>query len=280
LARRKENILDLLVELPWWVSVALSLTVFVSLKYIIPLLQFESMIFRSFAKAAPAIATMLAFVLLVPAPVSAFNSWRKRKLLEKQKDVDTIRSLHWKEFEELVGEAYRRRGYAVTENMSDGPDGGIDLRLRKNGKLVLVQCKHWKAYKVDVKVVRELYGLIVAENASRGIVITSGKFTRPAKEFAEDKPVDLVEGDELFRMIREIQQNTGKKPSTGFQHPQKTENRPVQPDIRKQSGFTDINCPICGSGMQLRVAKKGPSAGQRFWGCSKFPQCRGTRSYN
>lgn len=39
-------------------------------------------------------------------------------------------------------------------------------------------------------------------------------------------------------------------------------------------------CPKCGSPMVLREAKKGPNAGNKFWGCSRFPQCRGivTRS--
>jgi restriction system protein len=34
-------------------------------------------------------------------------------------------------------------------------------------------------------------------------------------------------------------------------------------------------CPKCGSEMVLRVAKKGLHAGKIFWGCSKFPECRG-----
>jgi len=35
-------------------------------------------------------------------------------------------------------------------------------------------------------------------------------------------------------------------------------------------------CPLCGQAMQLRTARKGPKAGQSFWGCSGFPDCRGT----
>lgn len=37
------------------------------------------------------------------------------------------------------------------------------------------------------------------------------------------------------------------------------------------------DCPICGASMVRRVAKKGGNAGEAFWGCSHFPQCRGTR---
>jgi hypothetical protein len=37
-------------------------------------------------------------------------------------------------------------------------------------------------------------------------------------------------------------------------------------------------CPNCGSEMKLRTARKGQKAGSDFWGCSRYPKCRGTRS--
>lgn len=36
-------------------------------------------------------------------------------------------------------------------------------------------------------------------------------------------------------------------------------------------------CPLCGSSMVQRTARKGKRAGSRFWGCSKYPSCKGTR---
>jgi four helix bundle suffix protein len=36
-------------------------------------------------------------------------------------------------------------------------------------------------------------------------------------------------------------------------------------------------CPLCGSLMALRTAKKGPRAGSQFWGCAKYPSCKGTK---
>lgn len=35
-------------------------------------------------------------------------------------------------------------------------------------------------------------------------------------------------------------------------------------------------CPICGSSVVLREARRGPNAGSHFWGCSTYPTCRGT----
>ncbi len=183
---------------------------------------------------------------------------RKRKRLDRQKSFETIRQLTWKEFEELVGEAYRRKGYAVRENESAGSDGGIDLRLEKNGKVTLVQCKQWRNTKVGVDKVRELYGIQMSEKADKSILVTSGFFTQEAKNFAADKPIDLVSGDQLLELIRNIQQT-----------------RKLPPIALNDS----LICPECGSKMVLRTAKKGPNIGEKFWGCSRFPKCRITRPY-
>jgi restriction system protein len=36
-------------------------------------------------------------------------------------------------------------------------------------------------------------------------------------------------------------------------------------------------CPLCSAPMRLRTAKQGKNAGNQFWGCSKYPECKGTR---
>ena len=39
---------------------------------------------------------------------------------------------------------------------------------------------------------------------------------------------------------------------------------------------TPPQCPTCAADMRLRTARKGRNAGSQFWGCSKYPKCRGT----
>ncbi|WP_257275282.1 topoisomerase DNA-binding C4 zinc finger domain-containing protein [Endozoicomonas sp. SESOKO4] len=48
----------------------------------------------------------------------------------------------------------------------------------------------------------------------------------------------------------------------------------VQPD----TGNTFLLSPQCGSVMVKRTAKEGSNKGKQFWGCSRFPACRGIRS--
>ena len=65
------------------------------------------------------------------------------------------------------------------------------------------------------------------------------------------------------------------------------EERRRQSGSRGQSDRTDRSdqteqspdCPACGKDMVLRTARQGKLNGSRFWGCSGFPECRGTREF-
>jgi hypothetical protein len=162
MAKRNDSVLELLSQCSWWVSVILSVSVYIVLRFIVPTIEFKNPFLKGLAGVATTLALPLGIVLVIPAPVAFYNSLRKKKLLDKQRDLDSIKALPWKEFEELIAEAYRRKGYSVVENDGLGPDDGIDLVLKKSGNLFLVQCKHWKTQKVDVRVVREMYGLMTA----------------------------------------------------------------------------------------------------------------------
>ena len=141
-------------------------------------------------------------------------------------------------------------------------DGGIDFVLKQNGNRFLVQCKQWKKYKVDVRVVREMYGVMTAERATGVIIMTSGLFTQEAKSFAENKPIDLVEGRQLAELIRVAQE----KPIA------------IAAEAETEQD-TKMICEKCGADLVLRTARRGKSAGNQFWGCSSFPKCTFTKTY-
>lgn len=129
---------------------------------------------------------------------------RKRLLAEARKSNDLVRVLSqtsWHDFELLVGQMFREKGYSVIEGEGEGSkDGGVDLTLRRRGRTYLVQCKHWKG-NVGVAVVRELFGVMSMQNAHHAYVVCSGKFTRDAAAFAERAGVSLIGLDQLERFI-------------------------------------------------------------------------------
>ena len=148
---------------------------------------------------------MLGYVLGgIPASVTlaaGFAGWRYRKqraaFLLQNLDIGWLNKLSWQDFEWQVAEVYRERGYQVEEVGGGGADGGVDLRLRRDGTTAIVQCKRWKTYKVGVKPVRELFGVMTAEKADRAIFITSGVYINEALRIGEGKPLELVDGAQL-----------------------------------------------------------------------------------
>lgn len=241
-----------LIKYPWWVSAGLAVFVYILSVVLVPSILISNSMVRAFITGIALMGPIVSFLLLIVAGVSAFYSFRKGKQLEKQTSTGSISELSWRRFESLVSEAFRRKGYMALDNIDDGPDGGVDIVLRKDGRVVFVQCKHWKAKKIGVKIVRELLGAMAAKNVNEGIVVTSGDFTQDAMDFANSNSIKLIDGPELTKIIASVQKSGNMEPDQG----------------------NEKACPKCGKKMVMRVAKKGHHAGKSFWGCSGFPNCR------
>ncbi len=113
-----------------------------------------------------------------------------------------LHQLDWEQFEVLVADVYRRNGYRVEARQKKGADGGIDFHAVKRGKHYIVQCKRW-SNRVGVPVVREMAGVLAAQSRVAGVIIvTNNSFTSEAIAFASNKAIELVNGDQLQRMMR------------------------------------------------------------------------------
>lgn len=251
--RRRKGILEELVELPWWMSFVAAGIVYAAARWLAPLLAgehwFGKMLATGFSSAAPIIAALF----LIPAPFAALREWRDRRRLAATRDWNAVRQMPWHEFETLLATAYRRLGYEVEVRGGGGADGGVDLVLKEEGKTTLVQCKHWNRQQVGPGVVRDLYGVMNDEAAEAGIIVTGGAFTEDAQAFARGKTIELVDGPKLEKLLSYARGEEGAQAE-------------------------EAGCPKCGAAMVLRTAKRGTSAGSRFWGCSRWPECDGKRA--
>lgn len=165
---------------------------------------------------------IVPLICTLGALFSALGRWKREQLfsdVEQSDSAGALNEMSWQEFEMLVGEAFRRKGYTVNETGGGGADGGVDLVLRRGGDKFLVQCKQWKAYKVGVTTIREVYGVMAAEGATGGYVVTSGVFTQEAKSFAEGKNIYLIDGPELTTMIRQVQHQLQSVPAMAQRAP-------------------------------------------------------------
>ena len=286
MARKKtspaEDFMDLVALLPWWLGVVLALGAYVVLHQLaapskvtaVRPDQVVTLMQHSFIAGLATIGQVIVPVLCLFGALVSFLRRRKRESLLSQvtqsTSADALQGISWREFEMLVGEAFRLQGYAVTEQGGAGADGGVDLVLRRGSETHLVQCKQWKAYKVGVDVVRQLYGVMAANGAAGGFVITSGTFTADAEAFAAGRNVKLVDGEKLFGLIRQARASASTRSAAAA--------APASPRVSNSQGsMTAPACPVCQGSMVRRTAKKGSSAGSQFWGCTQYPACRGTR---
>ena len=272
MARRKESTVGLIIEatskLPWWVGLALAAVSYFVLHAIAStpigtaadLKQLGESVGRQvYTTLAFYFQYILPALFVIGAILSAIGR-RKRKSLFVQAATsdDALNRMTWQEFELLVGEYFRNRGFSVKEMGGGGADGGVDLIVSSGNDRYVVQCKKWRAKQVGVATVRELYGVMGATGAAGAFVVTSGSFTQDAGRFAEGREIELVAADYLLAEVRK-------------------DRNAAAPALDMATDPRNPACPLCGSTMLIKKARKGPNAGGAFWGCSTFPKCRGTR---
>lgn len=203
---------------------------------------------------------ILSLVCLMGVGLSAYGRHQRNTLHREVSHVpsrSTLEGLSWRQFEMLVGEVFRRKRFKFEERGGSGPDGGVDLALRLSDDLYLVQCKQWKAMRVGVATVCELYGGMATEHAVGGFVVASGDFTEDAKQFADGRSIELVGTDQLLDFIEE------------------TAGETVVGTITDMTGIPV--CRSCGASMVRRTANRGTNAGGQLWDFSDYQGCRGTR---
>ncbi len=131
------------------------------------------------------------------------DNWRKRLaavLLELSPDA----------FERLGQRLLREAGFTQVTVTGRSGDGGIDgFGLVKLGGLlsfpILFQCKRYRG-SVSPSVIRDFRGAMVGR-ADRGLIITTGTFSREAKREATRDgapPIDLLDGEQLLDKLREL----------------------------------------------------------------------------
>lgn len=128
----------------------------------------------------------------------------RRHLLEWSSD---LRLLDGEEFEWLVGEVFRREGWAVTERgHQDAPDGYIDLELTRGPERRLVQCKRWTVRWVGVDEIRQLVAALTREKlpTSAGVFVTLSRFNQHAVAEAQVSGLELIDNADLFDRVEKV----------------------------------------------------------------------------
>jgi restriction system protein len=207
--RKDLNIIDFLAQIPWWISVTLSASFYILLKFVVPYFEAQSnLVHEVHVSLGPVLAPVVALALLTPVTFSFLKSNRKRKFNDLKEEIELIQALPWRKFKEMVTESYRRKGYIIMEDSLFSSDPSIDLVIRQSTNLYLVQCRYWQHRKLGIREVKNLYSLMHDKQASGVYMLTAGIFTYEARHYAAGRPITLLDGIELVELLRELPRNS------------------------------------------------------------------------
>ena len=208
------------------------------------------------------VITLGAFATLAH-PFARFIGRRARaKVDTAQWTPELLKQLEWRRFEELCAAYFEALGFR-TEVALSGAGGGVDINLYEQGAeraSKVVQCQPWNAYRVGIKPVRGLLGTMTSGNVGEGVMVTPGKFTQEARDFArKEQTISLIDGAELLGKLAALV----PEKALGLLR------------FATEGDFLTPTCPACALKM---IPRKSTTHGRKFWGCRNYPACKQTFS--
>lgn len=149
--------------------------------------------------------------LVAVKPIREYSMIDKRFVEESDiiSTLDTrpnLMDLNPFEFENLVSNLFSEMGLETKQTRSTKDNGvdaiAFDTRPIIGGKLV-IQAKRYKNT-VGVSAVRDLYGTMLNEGASKGLLVTTSSYGPDAYEFSKDKPIELIDGGGLLYLLKQV----------------------------------------------------------------------------
>ena len=207
------------------------------------------------------VLTFGAFATLALPFARLFRRRARAKADTAQWTPELLKQIEWRRFEQLCVAYFEALGFRA-EVASPAPGGGVDITLFEQGAerpSTLVQCQPWNAYRVGIKPVRGLLGAMLSGNFGQGVMVTSGKFTQEARDFARKEKISLIDGAELLVKFADLP----PEKAVGLLR------------FATQGDFQTPTCPTCALKM---IPRKSTTHGRKFWGCRNYPSCKQTFS--
>lgn len=183
--------------------------------------------------------------------------------------LSELLSITWWQFEEVAAAMFRRLGYhEVIVLRSRGADAGVDIRMRREAKRCVVQCRHYPpTERISVDAVRAFAFVALKEKADEAIFITTGRFSAPCHVTAGDSPIPmiLIDGQACMDLVLDVTKSSPSAPAKEL-HVAAPTGLAIPIGAR-----ADFACPSCGGDIVRKFDSKRSVA---FWGCRSYPKCR------
>ena len=129
------------------------------------------------------------------------------EVADKLDESVNLAAIDWQDFENLIREIFAEEFNSIGGEVKitqASRDGGVDAIAFdpdpiRGGKIV-IQAKRYTNV-VGVSAVRDLYGTIINEGATKGILVTTSNYGNDAYKFAKGKPITLMNGANLLFLL-------------------------------------------------------------------------------
>ena len=178
-----------------------------------------------------------AFATFASLIVRFLNRGARAKVDTTQWTPELLKQLERRRFEELCAALYGQGAERAS---------------------IVVQCQPWNAYRVGIKPVHGLLAGMAAANSAEGVLVTPGKFTQEARDFArKQKTISLIDGTDLLAKIAALV----------------PEQSLSLLRFATQGDFLTPTCPTCAIKM---IPRQSTTHGRKYWGCRNYPSCKHT----
>ncbi len=120
---------------------------------------------------------------------------------------ENLAAMNWRDFENFIRELFEKEFSADGSEVKitrASKDGGVDAVVFDpdpiRGGKIIIQAKRYTNV-VGVSAVRDLYGTVMNEGATKGILVTTSDYGADSYNFAKDKPLSLLNGANLLYLL-------------------------------------------------------------------------------
>jgi len=170
---------------------------------------------------------------------------------------EKLREANWRQLDEIVSGIYAKLGCPASPHANSEGEHNFSLVIEQTGRKTAVMCKPWKKTDVTSPEIIEFSTALKRDGLSRGLLVTMRDCTAPAQQVAETLGIDIISQDGLLKLLD----------AGGEEH---------RTELLATLGLEPKLCPTCDHQMVLRTSTEGLGAGEQFWGCSDYPECRCT----
>ena len=205
--------IEKVVHLPYWAGVISGLISYVVLHHFADLTVLQSSHYGhdevSALKKSMGIPAyfgqfFIPFICFLGAYISARRVIRQGRFFsaDLEHKTDSIRQIHWKEFKQLLTAYFTPKGFILVE-APGGAGADEDIHLKKRGDYYIVYFQSWKNDRITASIIRKQYYKLQNYDADYLVIVSSGIFSREAVEFAQNKPIELIYGKDLNRILED-----------------------------------------------------------------------------